>query len=123
MRQTLPPGLPPSSEATYRSFLESEPRERAELLEDLEEYMAHLYSLDPEVVDLATAAKLGAALQELIETSDQEQLAHVEAATLYFVDEEDQEGDTSAPVGFDDDVAVFNAVCQFLARKDLMIRL
>jgi hypothetical protein len=123
MKITLPPGLPAGTEELYRSFLETEPRSRAELLEDLEEYLAHVYSLDADVVDLATAAKLGAAIKDLIETADEDQLTHVEAATLYFIAEDDEDGDTSSPVGFDDDVAVFNAVCQFLSRKDLVIRL
>jgi hypothetical protein len=104
-------------------FLANQPRSRAEVLDDLESYLAHVLSLDADVVDMDTASRLGAALKELIETSDAKELPHADAATLYFIDEEDEEADTSSPVGFDDDVAVFNAVCQFLARKDLMIRL
>lgn len=121
MTWTLPAGLPSGTEDLYRSFYPEDPRTRAELMEDLETYLAHLYSLDSEVVDLKTASALGAALKELIETADEDQLPYVEAATLYFVDEEDEGCDTASPEGFDDDVAVFHATCRHLGRTDLIL--
>ena len=123
MKNTLPPGLPPGTEELYRAFLENDPRSRAEMLDDLETKLADVYSQNADIVDMDTASKLGAAIKELIETADDNQLAHVDAANLYFIDDQDEDGDTSSPVGFDDDVAVFNAVCSFLSRTDLVIRL
>ena len=46
---------------------------------------------------------------------------YVQAAVSYFIDCDDAEHDMDSLSGFDDDIGVFNAVCDHLGHSDLKL--
>lgn len=74
-----------------------------------------------EVVDVTMAKNIGAGLLDLIKNAHEEGLAHVQAATIYFIRSEDVTPDMETIAGFDDDAQVFNAVCAHLGRRELEV--
>ncbi len=123
MSTLLPPELPVEMHDMYRSALRNETRPKAAMVESLDDYLAHLYSLGASAVDLNKASALGQTLKELIASTPQDRLPHVEAALLCFVDDDDEEAEAFGPVELESSVAVVNAICQFFDRKDLRIPL
>lgn len=77
-------------------------------------------------VDLKLATAIGGALKVLLKDSADytaRERALLMGAVRYFVHHDDVTGDLTNPTGFEDDAAVLNAVCRFLARPDLTIAL
>lgn len=75
------------------------------------------------MVDAHTADLLSRACRSLlVEVADHpEQHALAQVAVRYVVLDEDADGDTDSPFGFDDDVEVFNAVVEHLGRGHLAL--
>jgi hypothetical protein len=69
------------------------------------------------------AARLGKACLELldIEGLDDAESRLVMAACIYFVDDEDSDGDFRAILGFEDDAEVYNQVVAKLGRPELKV--
>ena len=91
----------------------------------------HLDSLEEqsfshEFLDLELARSLSQGLTSLIDGAaeyDAEERSLARAAIEYFVLAVDAENDVTSPIGLEDDVRVFNAVCQALGRSALEIPL
>ncbi len=77
------------------------------------------------VVDTATAFALTegclALLDHLQHDSSTETHMLIQLACRYFVLEEDAEGDLDSSIGFDDDAEVFDVICRYLGRDDLVL--
>lgn len=77
------------------------------------------------VVDTATAFALTegclALLDHLQNDSSTQTHLLIQLACRYFVLEEDAEGDLDSSIGFDDDAEVFDVVCRYLGRDDLVL--
>ncbi len=84
----------------------------------------HLDSLEEqsfsyEFLDLELARTLASGLTALIDGAsgyDEEERSLVRAAVEYFVLSTDAENDVTSPIGLEDDVRVFNAVCRALGQ-------
>jgi hypothetical protein len=91
----------------------------------------HLDSLEEqsfsyEFLDLELARTLADGLTALIDHAsgyDEEERSLVRAAVEYFVLSTDAENDVTSPIGLEDDVRVFNAVCRALGQATLEIPL
>lgn len=75
------------------------------------------------LVDDTTALRLSKACRFLLDAvaGDPERLRLAQVAVRYLVMDEDADSDTDSPFGFDDDVEVFNAVCEQLGLSDLLL--
>ncbi len=120
--------------------LPEEYRERFELLLDqtavpasvlqaeIDDYLATVRRVGPMVafIDVGEAEKLAKATTGLVEllATDRDATTHavVQAATRYFVEEEEDE-EVTGVLGFDDDIQIVNAVCRAVGRSDLVIPL
>jgi hypothetical protein len=111
----------PASVATLLRKMMREPRHSREELRRLT--AAHLVKLetaarDVDYLDVELAAAIANGCHRLVDTiappvtEDHRRL--VQAAVLYFVLDEDVEGDTTSLIGLDDDRLVVDAVCDEL---------
>lgn len=120
----LPDSLPWDTKVTYARLLaEYRPTRRDQLAARVSSYMAHIESVagEREFVDLSVAKALSSALLELVERCREEHGPHLHAAVAYFVHADDAEHDLDSVVGFDDDLGVFNAVCEHVGLPDLKV--
>ncbi len=77
-------------------------------------------------IDYSTAQGIGKGCMVLLELADDADAvtrALIQVACRYFVLEEDGGRDLHAPLGFDDDAEVFNAVANHIGRPDLIVSL
>lgn len=90
----------------------------------IRDYLHTLTSIaaDAEFIDLETARRTGARCEALLaglDASDPEAHQLVQLAILYFIEDDDAEGDTTSPIGFDDDAEVVALVARELDREDI----
>jgi len=116
----------PDEAVEYVQTYLGEPALSAEdLATEVSTYLAELESLTAteEFLDIATARQIAAQCRELIRglTQDDSVVARqlVHAAVRYFIEDDDAEGDTSSPIGFDDDAEVVEIIARELGREDV----
>lgn len=120
----LPDSLPWDTRVTYARLLaEHRPIHRDQLAARVGAYLAHIESAsgENEFLDLSAGRALGNSLLELIERCPDEHGPHLHAAVAYFVHADDAEHDLDSVVGFDDDLGVFNAVCEHVGLAELKV--
>jgi uncharacterized membrane protein YkvA (DUF1232 family) len=94
---------------------------------NVQQYMQLVYHAATihEFIDVATAERLAetsyALLDSVAPQAPGDTRALIQAAVRYFLVSEDADDDLASISGFDDDVAVMNAVTQMLGRPDLQI--
>jgi uncharacterized membrane protein YkvA (DUF1232 family) len=120
----LPPSLPWETRDAYLKLLEGPPTSREDLLERVSTYLQQIEhaSGENEFLDIRSARALGDSLRALIRDCPQGHESHLQAAVAYFVHSDDAEHDLDSVVGFDDDVDVFNAVCEHVGLVQLQVR-
>lgn len=119
----VPESLPWDTRKTYLQLLEQPSLSQEKLLEQISGYLRSVEraSGDNEFLDTRSARALGTALRKLIEVCPVEHFHHLQAAVAYFIHSDDAEHDFDSVVGFDDDIAVFNAVCDHVGHRDLKV--
>lgn len=122
------PGIPPEARPIFRSLFTSPLVPVNDLRAAVAGHLAFIRKEAErfEFVDVSLAEAIATAANELIdgltpETTETERRL-VQAAVCYFVLESDVESDVGSITGFDDDVAVLNAVLQRLGRPNLRIK-
>ncbi len=117
--------VPASIAGLLRQYLDEPLRAPDELRTDVHAYLAKLESLsaDMEFLDLALARRIAAACEALLTGvgSHGSEDAHrlVQIAVRYFIEDDDDEGDTTSPIGFDDDAEVVDLIARELGREDV----
>ena len=118
---------PPEISRILRRYLDEELLPLANLRDQIAAYLENLrqLSLEHEFIDLELATTIAARFHELLdevtaETSSEKRRL-IQAAAKYFMLEQDADGDTTSPIGFDDDTLVFNLVAREMGRDDLVI--
>jgi hypothetical protein len=117
---------PAGAAGLLREYLKEPLREVSELREEVRSYLSHLehLSTEAEFLDLTLARRIGAQCAALLEglnphgSEDAHRL--VQAAIRYFIEDDDAEGDTTSPIGFDDDAEVVEIVARELGREDVL---
>lgn len=120
----LPETLPWDTRATYaRLLLEQRPLHRDQLAARVATYLSHIATASErdQPLDTEAARALGNALLELIKLCPEEQTEHLQAMVAYFIHSDDAEHDLDSTVGFDDDINVFNAVCEHVGLPHLKL--
>lgn len=112
--------LPQDISALVEKYLKEEPLDATSLKNQVLKYLQVLESeaTDSEFIDLELARHLGSrclALLEVYGPGPSEQRL-IQAAVTYFIEADDAEGDTTSPIGFDDDAIVVNEVSRILGR-------
>ncbi len=115
--------LPGSVEAVFRRMMREPRRSREELRRLVAAHLVKLETLAREVdyLDVELATDVANRCHRLIDTiappvsEDHRRL--VQAAVLYFILDEDVEGDTTSLIGLDDDRLVVTAVCDELGAR------
>ena len=116
----------PAIATVLRGILDEPIRDVSELREEVRSYLAKLRDLsgDLEFLDLALAQHLAVRCVALIDglgpDSPPETQRLVQAAARYFVEDDDAEGDTISPIGFDDDAEVIELVAREIGREDVL---
>ena len=121
----IPPGIPPESLDTYTRYLNMPLIKKAVLSQQIKDYLDAIGSTSGENAcsDIELAHLLGASLIKLIDLSNDDQLLHVQAASAYFMEDDDATPDLDSVLGFEDDALVFNAVCEELGHSQLKVEL
>jgi hypothetical protein len=120
----LPEHLPWDTRVTYARLLtELRPTRRDQLAARVGTYLSQLEAAsgENEFLDLRIARALGSSLLELIAKCPAQHEAHLQAAVAYFVHADDAEHDLDSVVGFDDDLGVYNAVCDHVGLPELKV--
>jgi hypothetical protein len=120
----LPKSLPWDTRVTYARLLtEYRSVQRDQMAARVGAYLAHIEAAagENELLDLSAARALGNAMLELIKRCPDQHGPHLHAAVSYFVHADDAEHDLDSLVGFDDDVGVFNAVCEHVGLSELQV--
>ncbi len=118
---------PPEISRLLRGYLAEELLPLDDLRDQITAYLEDLAhrSLEHEFIDLELATTIGQRFHELIDgvtiEMSNEHRRLIQAATQYFATEQDADGDTASPIGFDDDTFVFNLVAKEVGRDDLVI--
>lgn len=117
--------LPPETHQAYKRYLAIAVADRAVLKNKVDDYLVTVLhaSGENEFLDYPTAQQIATSLHRLLELSPPEQLVHVQAAVLYFINSDDASPDLESILGFDDDAEVVNAVCRLLGRPELEVPL
>ncbi len=117
--------LHPDEQRRFRALcLETSAAELAELVEQVPAHLDQMRAMASHVTDLETAARLSEALVSLIGDGtgpdgagfDAEERSLIRGAVEYFILLDDTDDDLSNPIGFDDDVRVFNSVLDRIDR-------
>ena len=106
------------------ALLREEPIALSDLRASIDTFETELPSADQHpLVDDATALRLSRGCRALLDAvaADPERLRLAQVAVRYLVMDEDADSDTESPFGFDDDVEVFNAVCEELGLPELVL--
>lgn len=120
----LPEELPAETRVAYARLVAAERPVRREILTmRVATYLSHIESAaaDYGQMNVPLALALGQALLQLIDRCPEEHSPHLRAAVAYFAHSDDADHDFESPLGFDDDVAVFNAVCGHVGLPDLKV--
>lgn len=117
--------LPQDSLPAYQRYLEIPVASRAVLKNKMDDYITTVLNAsgENEFLDYPTAQKLNLSLRKLLDVCSDDQLPHVQAAVLYFINTDDASPDLESILGFDDDTEVANAVCRHLGHPELEITL
>ena len=67
------------------------------------------------------AERIGHGVEQLLAQAKSPDYPYVQAAAIYLIEDEDDQGDLTSCIGFDDDAEVFNAVCKFLDHPELAV--
>ncbi|MGH1504565.1 MAG: hypothetical protein ACRBI6_13475 [Acidimicrobiales bacterium] len=122
--------LHPDEQRRFRALcLETSAAELAELGEQVPAHFEQMQAMASHVTDLETAERLSDALVSLIGDGtgpdgagfDADERALIRGAAEYFMLLADTDDDLSNPIGFDDDVRVFNRVLDRLDRPERKI--
>lgn len=115
--------LPEAVAVLFGRLLREPKRSREEMRRRVSGYLVEIESRAREVdfIDVELAQAIADGCHRLIDTPEagasEEHRRLVQAAVLYFVMDEDAEGDTSSLIGFDDDRLVVDAVRDELQRN------
>lgn len=115
--------LPDSVEVLFCKMMREPRRSSEELRRLVAAHLLRLETLAREVdyLDVELAAEVANRCHRLIDTIDppvsEDHRRLVQAAVLYFVLDEDVEGDTTSLIGLDDDRLVVVAVCDELGAR------
>ncbi len=106
-----------------RLLMESRPTRRDQLTARVAAYLSHIEraAAESESLDLPAARGLGNAILELIKLCPEEHSSHLQAVVAYFLHSDDAEPDFDSPDGFDDDIGVYNAVCEHVGLPELRL--
>lgn len=113
----------------FDSLVADELRSADALRADLDRYLDELaaaFTTDGAVFNYDLARAIGAGCHELLERFEQlpeDQRRAVQAAVVYFIEQDDDHGDLDSVLGFDDDAELFNDVAASLGRYDLVVSL
>lgn len=125
MSDALPADLPPETVDAYRAYLAKPTLTSQLLIAKVRGYIERISeaSHGEKRLDIGTAGELGAALLRLLREVEwqPEQLKHVQAATLYYIESDDSEPDLQSEEGFLDDAQVFNAVCRHIGKPEYSV--
>jgi uncharacterized membrane protein YkvA (DUF1232 family) len=118
-----PPDPSPEAASLYKKYLNHPAQTLPELTQRLQDYLTFVARVSQvnSAVDHALAISIAERLQQLLATAPAEKFKYVQAAALYFMEDEDAEGDLVSAGGFDDDITVLNAVCHHCGRDDLRL--
>lgn len=111
----------------FEALLEEPPVDLDRLIEELMEYRDELDEMmsGADLVDEDLGKSLATRLVELVERVigeyGEEEHRLAQAAARYFIERADSDEDLDNPVGFDDDLEVFNMVARRLGYDDLVI--
>lgn len=111
----------------FEELLDEPPVDLEQLIEDLMEYRDELDDMmsAADLVDEDLGKSLATRLVELVERViaeyGEEEHRLAQAAARYFIERADTDDDLDNPVGFDDDLEVFNMVARRLGYEDLVI--
>ena len=119
--------LPPNIDSVFRENCKE--YETDQIVNLKEEVKTHLLKMEHalsrnEFLDINTARKIARILAVLLKDYDQfptELKALVVGATIYFIQDQDIEPDTSSILGLDDDVQVINYVLDKIGRSELKV--
>lgn len=120
----LPEELPAETRVSYARLVASERPVRREILTmRVATYLSHIESAAGEYdeMNVPLAKALGQALLQLIELCPEHHAPHLRATVAYFAHSDDADHDFESPLGFDDDLAVFNAVCGHVGLPELRV--
>jgi len=118
--------FPETIAVIFKRLMRAPRRSREEMRRRVSGYIVQIESLAREVdyLDVDLAQYIANACHRLIDTLDgfstEDHRCLVQAAVLYFVTDEDAEGDTSSLIGFDDDRLVAETVWRELVRAGLI---
>jgi hypothetical protein len=116
------PDPSPQAAALYKKYLTDAPITPEELKQRLATYLEFVAKVSQvnTGVDHGLAQQIAQRLEELADAPP-EKFKFVQAAARYFTEDEDAEGDLVSAGGFNDDIAVLNALCRHLGRPDLQL--
>lgn len=119
-------GLPSPIRQIVRAFYREPVLEPDALEAQLGELSEHLETQAPhtEFMDIELARKLVRRCLALVNGLDhdtpEEHRRLIQTAVRYLILEEDSEGDTTSPIGFDDDALVIELVAKAVGREDVL---
>jgi hypothetical protein len=110
--------LPADVGRLVRQYLDEPLRSADNLRQEMRSYLASVEELasHQEFIDTGLARLIARQCEELLDAFDARdpECRLIQAAVRYFIEEDDAEGDTSSPIGFDDDARVVNEVARIL---------
>ncbi len=112
---------PPQAVALFRKYLKEPARSLEKMFFELDEYLVLVEKVaerNPRVDD-ALAFRIAEAAREILRAAPPDHYKYAQAATRYFIEDEDAEADLVTPNGFDDDILVLNSVARHMGRPDL----
>ena len=119
--------LHPDEQRRFRMLcLETSAEELAELGEQLPVHLDQMKAMASHVTDLETAERLTEALVGLIGDGSgfaDDERTLIRGAAEYFMLLDDSDDDLSNPIGFDDDVRIYNSVCDRIGRSGATIEI
>jgi hypothetical protein len=117
--------LPRETREAYERYLKIPVAERGAIKNKIDDYVSTVLNAsgENEFLDYPTAQRISLSLRKLLEVCSDDQLVHVQAATLYFISTDDASPDLESILGFDDDAQVVNAVCRVLGHPELEVTL
>ncbi|KPK60665.1 MAG: hypothetical protein AMJ59_04795 [Gammaproteobacteria bacterium SG8_31] len=119
--------FPEAVAIVFKRLMRAPRRSRQEMRRRVSSYIVGIEARAREVdyIDVELAQSIANGCHRLIDTLDadstEEHRCLVQAAVLYFVTDEDAEGDTTSLIGFDDDRLVVDVVGQELGQCGLAI--
>jgi uncharacterized membrane protein YkvA (DUF1232 family) len=96
------------------------------LKEKVSNYLAELEEnqAEYEFLDLPLARRIASQCHALLDTlnpqSSDDRKRLIQVAVIYFIEDDDAEGDTTSPIGFDDDAEVVELIARELGLDDII---